>query len=432
MHISQRPDYTFKYNAKLGRHGWLRLTPAYSVKLVQELIEGVPEDSFILDPFSGTATTGVVAAEHNLSAHCFDINPFLVWFGNAKCKSYSCKEITDLRRRVKQALSACSRRVLHENWLPNIHNITRWWCPQTLKILGALRQALVYELGEPRDNDVSALAWIAFCRLVIETSSAAFNHVSMSFHDTMATFDIVQIKSLYIAILEKIIETTSEDLPGNASVHAIDATRVSSVNGIKYSHVITSPPYPNRVSYIRELRPYMYWTKFLGTASQAGELDWKAVGGSWGVATSRLQGWRANGQELPDGLEEVVNNILRTGEKNAGLMAAYVLKYFHDMHNHISSLGDCLKPGAVLAYIVGNSSFYGVQVHTHKMLENSMIKAGFKNVGSRIVRKRNSKKELFEYCIFGTWQETKYLQPAFFTHSDSGAEQLTLFDQRMV
>ena len=45
MQISQRSDYTFKYNNKLGRHGWLRLTPAYSVKLVTEIIGNIPKDS---------------------------------------------------------------------------------------------------------------------------------------------------------------------------------------------------------------------------------------------------------------------------------------------------------------------------------------------------------------------------------------------------
>ncbi|MDM8543640.1 hypothetical protein QUF90_21410 [Desulfococcaceae bacterium HSG9] len=48
MKITQRSDYTFKYNKKLGRHGWLRLTPAYSVKLVTEIIDNIPEDAFIL------------------------------------------------------------------------------------------------------------------------------------------------------------------------------------------------------------------------------------------------------------------------------------------------------------------------------------------------------------------------------------------------
>ena len=39
VEIETRSDYTFKYNSKLGRHGWLRLTPAYSVKLVKEIIQ---------------------------------------------------------------------------------------------------------------------------------------------------------------------------------------------------------------------------------------------------------------------------------------------------------------------------------------------------------------------------------------------------------
>jgi len=66
MKVTQHSDYTFKYNKKLGRHGWLRLTPAYSVKLVKEIIDNIRGDSFILDPFSGTATTGLVAAEQEM------------------------------------------------------------------------------------------------------------------------------------------------------------------------------------------------------------------------------------------------------------------------------------------------------------------------------------------------------------------------------
>ncbi|MCC6599581.1 MAG: DNA methyltransferase, partial [Crocinitomicaceae bacterium] len=83
LDIERRTDYTFKYNSRFGRHGWLRLTPAYSVKLVRELIKkDCTESSHILDPFSGTATTGLVAAELGFHATLFDINPFLIWLGN--------------------------------------------------------------------------------------------------------------------------------------------------------------------------------------------------------------------------------------------------------------------------------------------------------------------------------------------------------------
>src|SRR5205807_7957491 len=59
-----------------------------------------------------------------------------------------------------------------------------------------------------------------------------------------------------------------------------------------YSCVITSPPYPNRMSYIRELRPYLYWLGYLTDQREAGELDWQAIGGTWGCATSNVSKWQ--------------------------------------------------------------------------------------------------------------------------------------------
>ncbi len=426
MKVAQRPDYTFKYNKKLGRYGWLRLTPAYSVKLVKEIIGDIPKDSFILDPFSGTATTGVVAAEQGVSAHCLDINPFLIWLGNAKCRNYTKTELNSLKTGVEKTLVECNDIASKENWLPNIHNITRWWSEHTLKVLAVFRQALVNNFGEPKDNSVSSLAWIAFCRLVIETSSATFNHISMSFEDKVTTFEVEQVKSLYVDILDAIVCSASEKLAGSASVHLADSRDPVSADGVKYTHVVTSPPYPNRMSYIRELRPYMYWTKFLDTAREAGELDWKAIGGTWGIATSRLQNWKSNGVILPESLNRVTNAILRTEEKNSLLMANYVWKYFHDMHLHFQNLRGYLKKGAVLSYIVGNSSFYGVQVHTEQLLEESLKSLGFTNVGSKVVRKRNSKKELFEYYVYATWKESRKYEPVHFGDSVSQGKQLVL------
>lgn len=37
--VQQNAQYTFKYNTSIGRHGWLRLTPAYSVRLVEEILD---------------------------------------------------------------------------------------------------------------------------------------------------------------------------------------------------------------------------------------------------------------------------------------------------------------------------------------------------------------------------------------------------------
>ncbi|MEQ9549464.1 MAG: DNA adenine methylase [Coleofasciculus sp. G3-WIS-01] len=404
IQVNQRSDYTFKYNQKLARHGWLRLTPAYSVKLVSEMINKIPSESFILDPFSGTATTGLVAAEQGLQAHCLDINRFLIWLGNAKCRNYSFSELDDFNQRIKTTIHQCKFLINQECWTPEIYNITRWWSTHTLKILAALRQALVNEFGEPKEGDVSSLAWVAFCRLVIETSSAAFNHVSMSFHDQVIWYEIEQIEQLYQVIIEAIVNSISYPLAGKATVFYADSRYSISINDVKYSHVVTSPPYPNRMSYIRELRPYMYWTKFLDTAKEAGEIDWQAIGGTWGVATSRLQSWEFNGIELSGSLNRIVSQIGESENKNARLMAKYVEKYFYDMHLHFENLRQNLQDNAVLSYIVGNSSFYGIPVNTEKFLEESLKQLGYTNIGSQVIRKRNSKKELFEYCVSATWK----------------------------
>lgn len=422
----QRSDYTFKYNHNIGRHGWLRLTPAYSVKLVKEIVNGLPGHSVLFDPFSGTATTGLAAAEKGLSVHCQDINPFLVWFGNAKCRNYSIEDLIELRE-SNSLFDECISSINEPHWFPNIHNIHRWWNEHTLQNLSALRYVLVKRFGEPVEDAVSSLVWIAFCRLIIETSSASFHHVSMSFRDTVSNFTLEQIERLYMQILQSMLQSVNHSIPGTALVHLGDSRESATHAAVQYSHVITSPPYPNRISYIRELRPYMYWTKFLDEPRAAGDLDWNAIGGTWGVATSRLRDWKANSIELPQSVYRVISQIQETEEMNALLMANYVKKYFHDMHIHFYHLRERLKKGAELWYIVGNSNFYGVQVHTEKLLEESLNMLGFSNVRSFTIRKRNSKKELYEYCIYATWKENRSIKPKRFGIQYNQEPQMVLF-----
>ena len=400
MPVSQRSDYTFKYNHKLGRHGWLRLTPAYSVKLVEELLANDKDSKLILDPFSGTATTGLASAENGKQSYLYEINPFLIWFGNAKCDKYSDHDLNKALTIAQTCIQRLTSKKLSPNaWLPQIHNIERWWCHTTLTILANLRQELVIACDETGHSKHANLLWIAFCRLIIETSSAAFNHVSMSFQEEVTTFDIQEIACLFIKILENIMESAKTNPTGKAEVLHLDSRTAENSTKL-YDRVITSPPYPNRISYIRELRPYMYWIKFLTEARQAGDLDWEAIGGTWGVATSRLNDWKPTESHFPESIMDTAMAIRNSDGKNAFLMAQYVLKYFHDMYLHFKNLKHRLKTGAKINYIVGNSTFFGVSVPSEKLYIDILDSLGYVNTGSRIVRKRNSKKELFEFDIF--------------------------------
>lgn len=401
--VQQRSDYTFKANRSLGRHGWLRLTPAYGVKLVENLLSSVDKKAIILDPFSGTATTGLVAAERGHQAFAFDINPFLIWLGNAKYQNYTEDCLLDIRKRVWQALDECKNQIDQDNWIPQIFNIERWWSSYTLKVLASLRTALVRQFGEPKENNKYSIVWIAFCRLIIETSSAAFNHVSMSFNNTVTDYKIECIEGVFLTILEFILKAAEPNIIGSAKVLKVDSRNIINLGNLKINKVITSPPYPNRISYIRELRPYMYWTKFIDQAKEAGELDWLAIGGTWGIATSRLNSWTIEEKALPEKIFSTVEKIHMSEGKNSHILATYVLKYFHDMHLHLSSIRSILKNGSELHYIVGNSTFFGNMVDTAALLSDSMRLLGYSKIRSEIVRKRNCNKALYEYCISASW-----------------------------
>ncbi|MDR1544308.1 MAG: hypothetical protein LBS50_07900 [Prevotellaceae bacterium] len=395
--ITKRADYTFKYNTKLGRHGWLRLTPAYSVKLVEEIIRSdCKKGDVILDPFSGTATTGLVASEMGFSSVSYEINPFLIWFGNIKCHNYSVNELDILQKQFNQCLEKI---VMSDGfWVPPIHNIERWWHADTLMILASIRNRLVETFGEPNGNHYHNLVWVAFSRLIIETSSAAFNHVSMSFKDT-TQYGFTQIKSLLQTIFSNIIHSAKTTLTGYAQVIHADSKALEIKEKECFDAVITSPPYPNRISYIRELRPYMYWVKFLKNGADAGALDWETIGGTWGIATSNLKNWTPTNKNLPAHLYDVCDKISRCEDKNAETMSKYVHKYFDNIYSHLLNMSVLLKPNAKVNYIVGNSSFYGHFVETQDIIAECMKQIGFTIIAINTIRRRNTKKGLLEYNI---------------------------------
>lgn len=408
--MKQRSDYTFKYNKEIGRHGWLRLTPAYSIKLVKEILysKDLFEDKTfkggtILDPFCGTATTGIVAAELGWDCVLYDINPFLVWFGNIKSENFEEEELNKLYKTTKTDITELLSSGCDENaWIPPMKNIERWWNHRTLMALATLRQYVCEKWGIPTNHGPYNLLWIAFARLVIETSAADFNHISVSFKDETTNYELESIVNLYLNILAQIVESAKKRLKGKATIVYGDSRMLDKEN-CKFDMVITSPPYPNRISYIRELRPYMYWLGFLETGEQAGEMDWKAIGGTWGSATSKLYSWKSGNDHLPQDLYNVCSKIEVADNKNGKAMSIYVLKFFEDMFTHLSNLRKRLNKGAEINYILGNSSFYGNYVDTENIIKESLIALGYSNVDSTVIRKRNCNKGLFEYKISALW-----------------------------
>ena len=404
--LRQRADYTYRFNTKTGRHGWLRLTPAYSLKIVEELVIKHDSARRIFDPFCGTGTTALSAAYHGHEGVTTDINPFLIWLAQAKLAHYSVTTSAATRDACATALELVRRKAIEPVPAPPIHNIERWWGSKALEFLQLLRAAI--EQVVPKQSPERSLLLVAFCRTLIEQSNAAFDHQSMSFKDDgQMSIDLdVDMCSVFFEDLNFVLSGAMENPTGVGTVAYGDSRWPNKAVTGPFDLVITSPPYANRMSYIRELRPYMYWLGFLESGREAGELDWAAIGGTWGVATSRLTDWeRATGHFDSKHLSSALEMISHADNKNGPLLANYVAKYFDDMWSHFQGLTPILAPGAELHYIVGNSTFYGSLVSTELLYAEMLNALGFSNVECRAIRKRNSKKELIEFDVVARWNK---------------------------
>jgi len=403
--LLQRADYTHKFNTRTGRHGWLRLTPAYSLKIVEELIINHAEARRIFDPFCGTGTTALSAAYHGHDGVTTDINPFLIWLAQAKTAHYSPNVIAATRAACVDTVDLIRRQAVEPAPAPPIFNIERWWSPRALEFLRLLRAAIAK--ATPDRSPERSLLLVAFCRTLIEQSNAAFNHQSMSFKDDgQISLDLdIDMAAGYAEDVRFVLKGAAENPPGLGTVVYGDSRHPDKAVVGPFDLVITSPPYVNRMSYIRELRPYMYWLGFLENGRDAGELDWTAIGGTWGVATSRLTDWQPASEHFESrGLSCALEQIAHADNKNGPLLANYVAKYFDDMWTHFRGLTPVLAPGAELHYIVGNSTFYGALVSAEQHYAEMLTVLGFDDVECRAIRKRNSKKALIEFDVIARWK----------------------------
>lgn len=393
---SARSRFTFHGNVRDTRYGWLRLTPAYSVHLVRELLEQrARPDLPVLDPFCGTGTTLLTCAELGIACSTLDLNPFLVWLARAKTAKYSARSLTEAEALIEQMSHATSLRS-KAPWLPALFQIEKWWAAPTLHALGRAF-AVLRESDAP--TPAKDLAKLAFCRSLITCANVSFGHQSMSFGEAgKATPSAQRVAKALASALAPILKAARVALPASPrKVLLGDARNVAEhAKKAQFGTVITSPPYVNRMSYVRELRPYMYWLGYLEAASDAGELDWRAIGGTWGAATSRVAVWEPE-RAIPE-VRALATRIARRSD----VLGRYVEKYFCDMQAHVKSLSRIVARGGQVHYVLGNSKFFDVVVPVEQLFASFFEQNGFRDATVLTLRKRTSKRELFEYLVSAT------------------------------
>jgi hypothetical protein len=121
-----------KNGTQLPRHRWYQVKEAFSPELVKHAIKkaNCRKTDLLFDPFCGSGTVPLVAAELDIHSITFEINPFLCFLAKTKLKNCSIQNldlganviIPQIRGGAKSILENCStfcRRPNLDKWLFN-------------------------------------------------------------------------------------------------------------------------------------------------------------------------------------------------------------------------------------------------------------------------------------------------------------------------
>ena len=197
-----------------------------------------------------------------------------------------------------------------------------------------------------------------------------------------------------------------------AVVHRADARELSAaLSDNSIDAVITSPPYPNEKDYTRTTRLESVLLGFIHNLNELRSLK-------KGMVRSNTRGvykeddddtWASHYPEVQRIAEQIECRRIEMG-KTSGFERLYsrvTRLYFGGMARHLAELRPVLKPGARLAYVVGDqASYLQVMIHTGRLLADIAESLGYEVRGIDLFRTRlatATKKQLREEVVVLRW-----------------------------
>jgi len=402
---------TFKGSLNALCHSWFRLTPGFSPFLVQKMLSTLECNSkdVILDPFSGSGTTLIECQLTDYQCYGFEINPFLHFVGETSLNwSIDVEELKETMSLISENFVTKDKIVTfdslneHNLEIPKIYDPLRWWRQDVLKQLLVLKSCI--DLAQCTEETRSFFRLALAAVLVPDLTNVLLGKLQLVFKDREG--ENIQVFETFathatrmISEFEKITQEKKHYIKAktiNINSHNLDDIQLEK----PINCVITSPPYPNRYSYVWNTRPHLFFFDMFSTPKESANLDKQTVGGTWGSATSDL----INGEIIPEYkvIEEVIGPVVKNIRDIDNLMANYTMKYFNQLAKQIVEMEKVLSKDARVAYVVGCSRLRGVYIETDVLLAKIFegLGLGYKISAIERFRKRHSGKDLYESIVY--------------------------------
>ena len=439
LNIHPQIDPGVRSNAKANKldpqdrafHDWYRFVLSFPPHLVRQYVTefGLAGDDVLMDPFCGTGTTIVEARKLGVRAVGLEANP-VAQFASTTKLDWAVEP--DSLRCLAEQVAAEARNVLRRDGIDDDVLFSGDMAALNLRTLDAVREKLLLT------NSISPVplhkTLVLLDCLRKRQAAPGYNHALLALADVLVN----SVSNLHFGP-EVGVGKPKQDAPligpwlnkiyniindlNNSLVTAPDATVFLAdarkagefIKPASVSAVITSPPYPNEKDYTRTTRLESVLLGFVSTRD-----DLRAL--KRGLVRSNTRSvykqddddqWVAKHPEINRIAEEIEARRISLG-KTSGFERMYprvTRLYFGGMARHLAELRHLLKPGARLAYVVGDqASYLRVMIRTGALLADIAQSLGYELERIDLFRTRlatASREQLREEVVILRWPKRK-------------------------
>lgn len=416
-------------------HDWYRFVLSYPPHLVRDYLNrfGVSGDSCVLDPFCGTGTTLVECKKLGITSVGVEANPAAYFASSVKLDWSPSPDglICSAEQIADEALAIFDKEGLVDAPLPLLYppGNDRGRTLTELKTLPETRQALLLS------NSISPLplhktltllenikrsAPVEYRRhqLLAAMKTIVFSISNLHFGPEVGVSRAKEDTEVIGPWLHEVYKMASHlrqiqsQYQAPAIVHRDDARQLSEVVKPRIiDTVITSPPYPNEKDYTRTTRLESVLLGFLKDKDSLRALKKNLVrSNTRGVYKDDDDDrWIENFPSIAAIADAIEARRIELG-KTSGFerMYARVTKlYFGGMARHLKRLSSHLRPGAQLAYVVGDqASYLRIMIRTGQLLAEIAESLGYEVQSIDLFRTRlatATKEQLREEVVVLRW-----------------------------
>lgn len=412
-------------------HDWYRFVLSFPPHLVQDYVHRFSLDSSkcVLDPFAGTGTTLVECKKLIIPSVGIEANPMAHFASQVKTNWSTdpdgmvehCALVAESARTKLKTAHMDDDIPARPLWMDDISDEHRTLPPDAFKLLlkdsispRPLHKVLILRdaIEAHRDERYYRHERLALAKALV--SSISNLHFGPEVGVGPAKLDAPVISS-WLGCIRSMANDLHhlrcfKDVP--TKVHHGDARCVIDIlEPSSIDAVITSPPYPNEKDYTRTTRLESVILGFVNDRQSLQELK-------RGLMRSNTRNvykgddddlWVASHQEIQCIADEIEARRIAMG-KTSGferLYAKVTKLYFGGLKRHLADLRRVLRPGAHLAYVVGDqASYLRVMIRTGHLLADIAKSLGYELVGIDLFRTRlatATKEQLNEEVVVLRW-----------------------------